>query len=109
MLNGSISALHGFFHVACFGARREVRFTHRQPEHRGDGFFLLRLKVEEGSRNHAHVGVVVNGQRRAEAAVVDQVVVPLLDAGLACLNSRAVVGFYQRSCVACLVEFAFCV
>lgn len=101
---GKGRALERLVDIALFGGRGEARPAEGKPEHGGNGRFLAVFKVEEACGDQPHIGIVCDGQRNAEAVVVNQVVIPFLDAALACANRFAVIGFDKARRVACFTE-----
>ena len=72
------------------------------------GLFVISqpLEVEQAYRVKSHVAVIVDGERKGEAAVVDEVVVPFLYAQGACLDVCTAVDRQQLFGVAGLCELA---
>ena len=88
-------ALAGHRNVARARALGHFPAAHREGAHRRERLLPVVLEVEEGDGVHAHVAVVRHGQRDRAAAVVDEVVVPFLDAVGRGLHVRAAVDRQQ--------------
>ena len=86
---------------------RQAELAERHEAHRACGYLPAVFKVEQGDGVKPHVAVVVHGEREGEAAVVDKVVVPFLDAHFARLDVGTAVYRQQLFGVAGLGEVSF--
>ena len=94
--------------LACAVGRRlrQVRFAQRQGAHAARGLLPALIEVQKGDGVEAHVAVVRDGEREADMAVGDEIVVPFLDAHGAGLDIRAAVDGQERAGPAGLEQIA---
>ncbi|MPM97487.1 hypothetical protein SDC9_144660 [bioreactor metagenome] len=97
---------NAFLDVAGVRTCGKTRLAKRQPEHRGNRLLRPVLKIQKRRGEHAHIGIVRNRQGNRILAVVNQIIVPFLDAGLAAANRVSVIGFHQGRGIPCLAERA---
>ena len=94
--------------LACAVGRRlrQVRFAQRQGTHAARGLLPALIEVQKGDGVEAHVAVVRDGEREADMAVGNEIVVPFLDAHGAGLDIRAAVDGQERAGPAGLEQIA---
>ena len=92
---GKRRAFERFLHVALPRRCGKAGFAHREPEHRRNGRFRARCEIQKRRAHKAHIRVVVDGQRHAEAVVIDKVIIPFLDTQRRGLDLRALITLDQ--------------
>ena len=103
---GQMIPLAGDGHVARRRGLRQAGLAHGEGAHGAFGLLPALLKVQQGDGVQPHVAVVIDGQRHGEAAVVDEIVVPFLDAHGAGLDVLAAVDGQELFAVAGLAQIA---
>ena len=104
MLKADKVLLPAVRNVARGGGLGHTELAERHEAHGTVGDLPSVFKVQQGDRVKPHVAVVVHGEGEGEAAVVDEVVIPFLDAELAGLYIGAAVDGEELLCVAGLGE-----
>ena len=92
--------------VAGIRAGRKSRLAKRKPEHRRNRLLRPVFEIQKRRGKQAHIGVVRNRQGKRILAVINQVIVPFLDAKRAAANRLSVIGFHERGGISCLAERA---
>ena len=90
-------AARGGVYVAGHARLRQMLFPERQKRHRAFRDLPALLEIEKAHGVKPHVAVVRHGERQSEAAVVNEIVVPFLDAQRRHLHVRAAVVLHQRT------------
>ena len=90
-------AARGGVHIAGHARLRQVLFAERQEGHRAFRDLPALLKIEQTHGVQSHIAVIRHGERESEFAVVDEIIIPFLDAQRRDLHVRAAVFLHERA------------
>ena len=103
---GQVIALAGDGHIPGFGRLRQAGLAQGKGAHGALGLLPALVKVQQGDGVQAHVAVVGNGQGHGEMAVINKVIVPLLDAQRPGLDIPAAIDRQELFAVTGLAQVA---
>ena len=103
---GQVIALAGDGHISGSRGFRQTGLAQRKDAHGAFGHLPPLLQLQERDGIQPHVAVVVDGQGHSKAAIINKVVIPLLDVDGAGLNVPAAVDGQELFAVTGLTQVA---
>ena len=94
-------------HIAGHARLRQVLFAERHKGHRAFRDLPVLLEIEQAHGVQSHIAVIRHGERESEFAVIDEIIIPFLDAQGRDLHVRTAVFLHKRAGKAGAGEIAF--